>query len=74
MPPRFGPGARAEEHRTCLERVPPLLKEEDTAQGHVARGWEHSPASKIQGSVLEIAALGKPGCCGPWRVVLQATV
>lgn len=44
MPLQFGPGARVEECRACMEKGSALPEEEDTAQGHIAHGWEHDPA------------------------------
>lgn len=44
MPPQFGPGDKVERRRACVEKGSALPEEEDTAQGHIAHGWEHYPA------------------------------
>lgn len=65
-PPQFGPRAGAEEHRICLQRGPACSRKTTQHKGALPVAGD-CPACKIQGIMLEIAAVGSPGChSGHW--------
>lgn len=73
IPPRsLAPGTGAEEHRTCLQRGPACSRKTTQHKGALP-GAGDCPACKIQGIMLEIAAVGSPGChSGHWVRALRS--